>query len=105
MATYSWHSLLSKARQSHDDSVRKSKSLGPVPELSSRAGKLGPEGDSSEEVGKRQTLRQRLRVKLSRQDLQGPKEDGLLCRDPRRGLQSRQHGKLKLPQTEAQADS
>ena len=51
MATYSWHSLLSKARQNHEDSGIKSISLGPVLELSRRAGKVGPEGEASVEAG------------------------------------------------------
>ena len=52
MAKCSWHSLLSKARQNQEDSVRKSRSLGPVAELSSREGKFGPVGEASEEAGK-----------------------------------------------------
>ena len=53
MATYSWHSLLSKARQNHEDSGSKSNSLGPVLELSNRAGKVGPEGKASDEAGRK----------------------------------------------------
>ena len=53
MATYSWHSVLSKARQNHEDCVKKSSSLGPVRELSSRAGRAGPVGEASEEAGKK----------------------------------------------------
>ena len=52
MDTYSWHSLLSKARQNHEDCGKKRSSLGPVLELSRRAGKVGPEGEVSVKVGK-----------------------------------------------------
>ena len=52
MAKCSWHSLLSRAKRSHEDSVRKSRSLGPVRKLSSREGKFGPVGEASEEAGK-----------------------------------------------------
>ena len=53
MAKCSWHSMFSKARQKYEDSVRKSRGLGPVPELSSREGKFGPVGEASEEAGKK----------------------------------------------------
>ena len=52
MATCSWHSLLRRARQNQECSGKNSKSLGPVLELSSRAGKLGPVGEVSAEGGK-----------------------------------------------------